>query len=251
MNPTNIWTIARRDFRSYFTSPIASIIIAGFLLIVGWMFFFNLDHFASMAGMGRGNSSITDGIVRPLFGNINVILLFLTPFITMRLFAEERKNHTLELLITSPASLLEIILGKFFSSLLLILVMLGITLIYPALLFVTGNPDIGPIFTCYLGTILLSSCYLSLGVLFSSVTENQIVAGALTFAGGLFFWLISWASNSAGPVLGEVFTHLSLISHFNNFSQGIVNTVDLVYYLTFIFTGLFLTHRVLDSYRWR
>jgi ABC-2 type transport system permease protein len=251
MNPRNVWTIARRDFRSYFTSPIAYIVIAGFLFIIGWMFFFNLSHFSQSSAMGRGGGSITEGIIRPLFGNMNVILLFLTPFITMRLFAEERKNHTLELLITSPASLTEIILGKFFSSFLLISVMLAFTLVYPIVLVVTGNPDLGPIFTSYVGTLFLASCYLAIGVLFSSVTENQIVAGALTFAAGLFFWLVSWATQSAGPVWGEILTHLSLISHYNNFSQGMINTVDVVYYISFVFTGLFLTHRVLDSYRWR
>ncbi len=159
--------------------------------------------------------------------------------------------HTLELLMTSPVSLTEIIVGKFFSSFLLVLIMLSLTVVYPIVLFATGNPDPGPIAASYLGTLLLASCYLSIGVLFSSLTENQIVAGALTFAAGLFFWLINWATQSAGPVWGEILTHLSLISHYNNFGQGILNTSDVIYYLSFIFTGLFLTHRILDSHRWR
>jgi ABC-2 type transport system permease protein len=252
----NIWIIARRDFRSYFTSPIAYIVIAGFMVIMGWMFFFNLSHFNmqnlqyQQYNMGK-SFSITDGIVRPLYGNMNVIMLFLAPFITMRLFAEERKQHTLELLMTSPVRLGEIILGKFLSSLLLVLVMMGLTLVYPILLFVTGNPDFGPIASNFLGTLLLTSCYLSIGVLFSSMTENQIVAGALTFAAGLFFWLVSWATSVAGPVWSEVLTYLSLINHYNNFGQGLVTTSDVFFYLSFIGIGLFLTHRVLDSYRWR
>lgn len=251
-----IWTIAHRDFKSYFTSPIAYIVIAGFLVIMGWMFFFNLSHFNlqnlqyQQYNMGKG-VSITDGIVRPLYGNMNVIFLFLVPFITMRLLAEERKNNTIQLLMTGPVSLTQIILGKFFSSFLLVCVMLGMTAVYPIVLYATGNPDLGPILTSYLGTLLLASCYLSLGVLFSSMTENQIVAGALTFAAGLFFWLVSWASQSVTGGLGEVVTYLSLISHYNNFSQGILSTSDTFYYLSFIGLGLFLTHRVLDSYRWR
>jgi ABC-2 type transport system permease protein len=251
----NIWTVAQRDFKTYFTSPIAYIIIAGFLVIMGWMFFFNLQHFAlqnMQAQMGQGKGqSITDGIVRPLFGNMNVIFLFFVPFITMRLFSEEKKNHTIELLMTSPITLTEIILGKFLSSLMLILVMLGMTCVYPIILFVTGNPEIGPILTSILGTILLCCCYLSIGILFSATTENQIVAGALTFAAGLFFWLISWATQAAGPVWSDLLQYLSLISHYNNFGQGVIDTADVVFYVSFVGIGLFLTHRVLDSFRWR
>ena len=222
---------------------------------MGWMFFFNLQHFAMQgmqAQMGQGKGpSITDGIVRPLFGNMNVIFLFFVPFITMRLFSEEKKSHTIELLMTSPMSLTDIILGKFLSSLLLVFVMLALTGVYPVILFVTGNPEIGPILTSLLGTILLCCCYLSIGILFSATTENQIVAGALTFAAGLFFWLISWATQSAGPVWSDLLQYLSLISHYNNFGQGVIDTSDVVFYLSFIGIGLFLTHRVLDSFRWR
>lgn len=251
-----VWTIAWRDFRSYFTSPIAYIVIAGFMVIMGWMFFYNMSHFNlqnmqyQQFNMGK-SVSITDGIIRPLYGNMNVIFLFFVPFITMRLFAEERKQHTIELLLTSPVSLIEIILGKFLSSFLLVLVMLAFTITYPLILAIAGNPDPGPILTSYLGTLLLASCYLSIGLFFSSMTENQIVAGALTFATGLFFWLISWASQNAGDAMGKVLTYLSLINHYNNFSTGVLNTSDILYYVSFIFLGLFLSHRVLDSYRWR
>lgn len=252
----NIWTIARRDFRAYFTSPIAYIVIAGFMVIMGWMFFFNLSHFNlqnmqyQQFNMGKG-VSITEGIIRPLYGNMNVIFLFLVPFITMRLFAEERKQHTIELLMTSPVTLTQIIVGKFLSSFMLVAIMLGLTVVYPIVLFMTGNPDLGPIVTSYLGTLLLAGCYLSLGVLFSSLTENQIVAGALTFAAGLFFWLISWAQQAAGPFWSEVLQYLSLIQHYNNFSQGMIDSSDVIFYVSFIGLGLFLTHRVLDSFRWR
>ena len=252
----NIWTITYRDFKAYFTSPIAYIVIAGFLGIMGWMFFFNLSHFnlqnMQYQQFNQGKAaSITEGIIGPLYGNMNVIFLFLVPFITMRLFAEERKAHTIELLMTAPVTLTQIILGKFLSSFLLVTVMLSLTLIYPIVLFLTGNPDLGPIVTSYVGTFLLSGCYLAIGILFSSVTENQIVAGALTFAAGLFFWLISWASQSVGSTLSDMLTYLSLINHYRNFSMGVLNSSDVVYYLSFIGIGLFLTHRVLDSFRWR
>lgn len=253
---SKIWIITKRDFRSYFTSPIAYIVIGAFMLIIGWMFFFNLAHFNmqnlqyQQYNMGKG-VSITDGIIRPLYGNMNVVLLFLVPFITMRLLAEERRMHTLELLMTSPVKPIEIVLGKFFSSFLLVVSMLTLTLTYPVILYLFGNPDIGPILLSYLGTLLLASCYLSIGLFFSSMTENQIVAAALTFGAALFLWLISWASQSAGPVLSDVLDYLSLINHYNNFSRGLLDTSDVVFYLSFIGIGLFLTHRILDSYRWR
>jgi ABC-2 type transport system permease protein len=252
----NIWTIAYKDFKAYFTSPIAYIVTAGFLVIMGWMFFWNLSHFNmqnlqfAQYNMGKG-VSITDGIIRPLYGNMNVVLLFLVPFVTMRLLAEEKKIHTIELLMTSPVTITEIIVGKFLSAWLLVNVMLALTLVYPLILLIAGNPDVGPMCTAYMGTVLLSGCYLSIGTLFSSVTENQIVAGALTFAAGLFFWLISWATQAAGPVWSDLLMYLSLIGHFNSFSSGLINTSDIFYYLSFITVGLFLTHRVLDSYRWR
>jgi ABC-2 type transport system permease protein len=256
MTTRNVWTIARRDFRSYFTSPIAYIIIAGFLFIMGYMFFSTLSYYNLNAlryqqyNMGKG-VSITDGIIRPLFGNMNVVFLFMVPFITMRLIAEEKKLHTIELLLTSPITLVDLVFGKFLSSLLLVGIMLLLTVVYPVILMATGTPELGPIVASYAGTLLLVGCYLAIGILFSSMTENQIVAGALTFAGGLFFWLVSWAQQTAGPVWGEILNYLSLISHYNNFGKGLVDTSDVLYYFSFIGLGLFLTHRVLDSYRWR
>ncbi len=251
----NVWTIARRDFRAYFTSPIAYIVIAAFMFIMGWMFFSIMDHFLMESmrfqQMNPKGMSLDEGIIRPLYGNMNIIFLMLLPFVTMRLFAEERKQHTIELLLTSPVSLWQLVLGKFLSSVLLLAIMLGLTLAYPLFLAIYGNPDMGAVSAAFLGTFLLGCCYLALGVLCSSVTENQIVAGALTFASGLFFLVISWASFRAGPVWSDVFTYLSVVSHFTNFLQGMINTSDLVYYVSFIGIGLFLTHRVLDSYRWR
>jgi ABC-2 type transport system permease protein len=256
MNLRNIRAIACKDFRSYFTSPIAYIVMAGFLVIMGWMFFFTVAYFNEQNlqfqqyNMGK-SISITDGILRPLFGNMNVILLFIIPFLTMRLIAEEKKNQTLPLLMTSPVSLLDIILGKFLSSWCFVGVLLLGTGIYMVILKIFGNPDLGPILTAYLGTFLMSGALVAVGLFLSATTENQIVAGVLTFAAGLFFWLINWASNSAGAVWGDILTYLSLINHFGQFSQGILNTTDIFFYLSFIFVGLFLTHRVLDTYRWK
>lgn len=250
----NVWTIAKRDFKAYFTSPIAYIVMAAFMLIMGWMFYMTLAHYMQSLGYqqyGGRTVSISDGIIRPLYGNMNVILLFVVPFITMRLFAEEKKLHTLELLMTAPMSLTEIILGKFLSALLLVGIMLLLTVVYPLILIVGGNPEVGVIASSLLGTFLIAGCDLAVGVLFSATTENQIVAAVLTFITLLFLWLVNWASQMAGSFWSEVVTQLSLITHFNNFGQGLISTTDVFYYVSFIGLGLFLTHRVLDSYRWR
>ncbi|MBY0471320.1 ABC transporter permease [bacterium] len=250
----NIWTIAQRDFRSYFTSPIAYVVIGAFMSIVGFMFFFNLDHYVrqmAFSAMGNKGVSVTDGIVRPFYGNMNVILLFIAPMITMRLFSEEKKMHTIELLMTSPLTLTEIIVGKFCSAMLLVGVMLLVTSIYPIVLFSAFTPDYGPIVCSYVGTFLLAGCYMAVGLFLSSMTENQVVAAASTFGVGLMFWIISWAASAAGPFWSGLLTNLSLIGRFNNFGQGLLNSADIFFYLSYIFVGLFLTHRVMDSYRWR
>jgi ABC-2 type transport system permease protein len=251
------WIIARRDFRSYFASPIAYLIIAFFLAVVGWMFFNGLAYYIRENAMYNANqvgargATITDGIVRPLYGNMNVIFLLLLPLLTMRVFSEEKKQHTIELLLTSPVKLSHLVIGKFLSSALFVGVMLACTLVYPIILAIAGNPDYGPIFTSMLGTFLLACWYLSLGGMFSAMTENQIVAAALTFLTGLFFWLIPWASQAAGPIWGEVLNYLSPINHFNNFTRGLLDTADVAYYLSATGVNLFITHRILDSYRWR
>ncbi len=256
MSFTNVWTIARRDFRSYFTTPIAYIVLALFLAIMGYMFFNMLAYFNEQAmnyqtyNMGKV-MSLSEGVIRPLYGNMNVILLFFTPAITMRLFAEERKNQTIQLLMTSPVSLTDIVAGKFLSAALFVLILIGTTLVYPVVLMIFGQPDVGTLVASILGTYLLTCCLLTTGILFSAMTENQIVAVFLTICVNFLLWIISWSAYSAGPVWSDVLMHLSLINHFMKFSQGMIETGDLIYYFSFIFFGLFLTHRVLDSYRWR
>ncbi len=250
-----MWTICEKEFKSYFSSPIAYIIIAGFLFILGWMFFFNLDHVSQIthqySATGARVASITDGIVKPIYGSMNVIFLFIIPFITMRLFAEEKKMQTMQLLLSSPVSMGEILFGKFFAALLFILTMLLFTLVYPIILLMFSNPDLGPIFTHYLGIVLMVCCYLSIGIFFSAISENQIAAGGMTFSAIFFFWLIDLASQSSGPILQVILEYLSLNRHFNKFSLGIINTSDVIFYLSFISLGLFFTHRALDSSRWR
>lgn len=252
----NSWTIAKRDLASFFTTPIGYIFIAGFMLLMGWAFFNNviqLDRAQSMyqqANFGRP-MSIHQGIVMPQFAMMNTILLLMAPFITMGLFSSEKKNQTLVLLMTSPISLWEIVLGKFLCALMFLICVIAPNLLFVGILMMLGQSDYGPLFTNFLGTILMASCYLSAGIFFSAMTENQIVAVSLTFALVLFFWLISWVSQAAEGWPGELTKHLALVTHYEGFNQGMISSTGAIYYLSFIFFGLFLTHKVLDSYRWR
>jgi ABC-2 type transport system permease protein len=248
-----ILLIARKDLRSYFYSPIAYIVIAMFLLITGWMFSNLFSYYAQnvqqFSALNFGQKpNLSDGVIRPLFGNMNVILLFIAPFITMRLLAEERKDHTVELLLTAPLKAIHITLGKFLAGLGLIAVMLSLTLLYAVILQFTATPDWGVLFTSYLGILLVAATYVAVGLFWSSRTENQIVAAVLTFGTLLFFWLISWSSHRAGPIWSEVLTYLSLIGHYTNFSQGLLDTTDFLFYLSFTGFALFLTNLSVDSH---
>jgi ABC-2 type transport system permease protein len=250
MNST--FLIARKDLRSYFTSPIAYIIVAIFLLLVGWMFI-NLFSFfvqsnSQYASLNMGQKpTLSDNVLRPLFGNMNVILLFIAPFITMRLIAEERKDHTVELLMTAPLRPISIVAGKFLAGLGLLTVIVGTTLVYPIILQLIGRPDWGVVLGCYLGMFFISATYVAIGLFWSSRTENQVVAAVLTFGTLLFFWLVSWAAHRAGPVWSDVLNHLSLIGHFSNFAQGIIDTTDIVYYLSFTGFALFATNLSVEA----
>jgi ABC-2 type transport system permease protein len=252
----NVWNIAKREFLAYFTSPMAYILTATFLLITGYMFYQIMASFIQYSlqyqqfNVGK-SVTLTDAVIQPLFGSMNTVLLFIFPMITMRLIAEERKNETLPLILTAPIRLIEFILGKFLASLMLVSVMLGLTLVYPIILTVFGNPEWGPILGAYLGSLFMISCYLAIGLVFSATTDNQIIAGSLTFAASLFFWIINWASQSVGSTWGEVLNYLSLINHYQPFARGLIVSSDLIFFVSFISVGLYLAHQVLDSYRWR
>jgi len=250
----NIMTIAGREFRSYFYSPIAYIILAFFLLIISWMFSNILKFFIRsqmMGGMYGGAGGFTEAVVVPLWGNMNIVLLFLVPAITMRLLAEEQRQQTIQLLYTSPVRVLEIALGKYFGGMSFALIMVGSTLIYPAVMFLMGNPPVAPMAGSYMGLILVVGCYMAVGLFFSSVTENQIVAFVLGVLVNLGFWLVYWGSQTAEGPIGELLAYVSIIDHFNSFSKGVIDTSDLIYFGSFIGFWIFCTYLVLESKRWR
>jgi ABC-2 type transport system permease protein len=169
----------------------------------------------------------------------------------MRAYAEERRSGTIELLLTSPLTDLEIILGKFFGALGLYVAMLLVTMLYIAILFVYGSPEWRPLVACYLGLLLMGGAFIAIGLLISSTTNNQIVAGVVTFVVFLLFWIVGWFGDTAGPTIGPITRWLSITEHFDDFSKGIIDTKHVLYYLSLITFGLFLTAKSVDTERWR
>jgi len=201
--------------------------------------------------MGPTSMNVNLYMIRPLLQNTSVIILFVLPMITMRTYAEEKRSGTIELLLTSPVTDVQIILGKFLGALGLYAAMLVVTMLYVGLLFRYGDPEVGPIASGYLGLLLLGGGFIAVGLLVSSLTRNQIVAGMATFGTFLMLWVISWVGDFTGPTAGKIVSYLSITEHFDDFSKGIIDTKHIVYYLSFITFGLFLTAKAVDSERWR
>jgi len=200
---------------------------------------------------GGATLNVNEQIIRPILGFAGTVSLFLIPMITMRLFAEEKRNGTIELLLTSPVEDIGIVLGKWFGALVLYVCALGTSLLGMALLFAWGKPDWKPVVVAYLGLILQGACLLALGTFVSLLTSNQIVAGGITFFGSLMLYMLSWFTNFDDSRFSKVLNYLSIITHMENFSKGIVDLKDVVFYLSFIFLALFLILRQMESLRWR
>src|SRR6266699_5169399 len=252
----NIWVICQKELRSYFVSPVAYILFIMFALIFGW-FFWNMVGafiFYSMESQMRGEMfpmNVTDQIVRQLLGNMNVINLFFVPLMTMRLFAEEKRTGTIELLVTSPVRDGEIILGKWLASVLLYFFMMlfsGLSFIY---LFRYGNPDWKPLVIGYLGLLMQAGALLAVGTFISTLTRNQIIAGAATFGVCLMLWVLDWVSQFETSTWAQVLSYMSVITHFESFAKGVLDSKDVIFDATVIFLGLFFTARSMESLRWR
>jgi len=253
----NILAIAHKELKSYFASPVAYVVIGFSAILFGW-FFINLLYYFDRTQMQAGSGfqgpqavNVNEIMISPLFLNVSVILLFTLPLITMRTYAEEKRSGTIELLLTSPLTDLQIVMGKFLGGLVLYGAMLAVTLVHMAILFTYGNPEWRPIAAGYLGLILMRACFLSLGLFVSSLTRNQIIAGMVTFAVFLMFWVVNWIATFMGPTSQAVLNYLSITEHLNDFARGVIDTKHLVYYLSFIAFSLFLTVRAVDSERWR
>ena len=234
----NTLAITLKELRSYLASPMAYIVIGIFMGLTGFIF-------------SRSPATYYETSIKGLWDFWGIlVLLLLAAVLTMRLVAEERKMGTLELLLTAPVRDSEVIVGKFLGSLGILTIMLVLTLYYPLLLLVFGDPDMGPIVAGYLGLFLLGSAALAVGLFASSLTSNQIVAAVL--AGGILFalWFLGDAADLVPEALGKVIDYLSLSYYFPDFMTGVVDTRGIIYYLSVTALFLFLAIRSLENSRW-
>jgi len=252
-----IWAIFKKEMRLYFTSPVAWVVLTIFLFIAGY-FFSSIFSFFSQASiqsamnpqMGR-DLNVTDSVMRPLFSNVSVILLLLMPLVTMRLFAEERRAGTIELLLTYPVRDGAVLAAKYLAALGLYALMIGLTVLYPLIVVYFARLEWGPVLTGYLGLTLMGATFIAVGVFASSLTENQIVAAVTTFGVLLIFWILGWSADYAGGSIGRVLQFLSILEHNDSFSKGVLDTKDVLYYVNFTALALFLTLRSLEARRWK
>ena len=257
----NFLAVYSKEMRSYFVSPVAYVIAGVFLFLSGYLFRNILMQFnmlclqlgqrAQQMGGQMPALNLNEMVVVQFFAVMDFIWLLIVPMLTMRLYAEEKKTCTIELLMTSPISSVEVLLGKFFACFSLYSIIVSLTMVYFVILEAYGSPDWGPIFSGYLGYLFLGATFISVGILASALTENQIVAVLLSFGILLLFWLIDWSASFAGPTAAKILQYMSFIEHLEDFQRGVIDSKDVVFYLSFSFFCLFLTTRVVESRRWR
>lgn len=254
----NVLAIAWRDIRAVFVSPIAYVVLTGFTLLSGWFFFNMLGQFnrlvtqySALEGMDTTWLNLNDAVIAPLLHNMLIVLLIVIPMITMRSFAEEKASSTFELLFTSPVRVGEMVMGKYLAGAALVTLMIGLALIFPGLLFVFGNPEFGMTMAGFLALYLTALAFVAAGNFTSALTSNQVIAtiSALVILLGLF--VISWPADGAGPTLKGVLQYLSVTEHFGKMVKGVIETSDLVYFSSLTVVFLFLTHRAVESNRWK
>ena len=247
---TTLLALVRREVYAYFGTPTAYVVLALFLFLFGLYFYGELENFVDPRSAQGHTVNVNQDMIRWVFNTTAVIVMFVLPLVTMRSFSEEFRSGTIELLFTSPLTDTQLVLGKFFGALTLYVVMLGSTFLHMGLLFYFGDPEWKPIAVGYLGLLLLGSAYIAFGLAFSSITKNQIVAGLLSFGVFLFLYLIEIAQNWGGWAQTLV-PYFSVSRHLEEFAKGVIDSRDVVYYLSFTALGLFLTKQSIESYRWR
>jgi ABC-2 type transport system permease protein len=254
-----ILAIYRREMGSYFVSPIAYIVIGFFLLVTGYFFsnilsFFIQQSFSlQMQRFGPQEMDVPSLVIRNFFGLVSTIVLFMIPMLTMGIYAEERKRGTMELLMTSPLTEAQIVLGKFLAALSLYVVMLAPTFIYQVIMARYSEPGLPwrVLLSSYLGVLLLGAVLVAIGAFISSLTESQIIAAVVTFVVFLLLWVLDMGVRGTSTTLGEILQYLSILRHYDDFARGVIDTSSIVFYLSLTALGLFLTLRSLDSMRWR
>ncbi len=252
-----ILAIAKRELQAYFATPVGWMCLCGFVLVTGFFFALMTTEFSVQAVQASFNPytkdsiNLTDWLIQPFFANTAVILLMLCPALSMRLFAEDRKTHALELLLSSPLSSGQIVAGKFLGVMGFVMVLLAGTLPCIGMLYWLGTPDTGVIMTSYLAMVLMAGSFLSLGMLTSAFTVNQVVSLVTSFGCLLVLWVFSWANTIAGPGLGEVLAAVSMLSHIEQLIKGLLHLEDVVYFVSFIGLFVFATAQRVEAYRWR
>ncbi len=255
----NVLTIVGRELRSYFVSPVAYVVLGVFVLLSGVFFQAILVQTLQMVQTIQAQSfggtpqpvDVPGEISRQYFGTLGVILLFMLPMITMGLFSEERKRGTIELLLTAPVTDLQLVAGKFGAAVAFYAVLLGVTLAPISTLFLYADPAVGPLVTAYLGLFLYGASLLALGLFVSTLTENQIAAGVMTFGLILWLWIVDVLGGAAGGTMRAVLTRLSILTPLGDFMNGVLAVSNLVFYMSLAALGLFLTYRSIDAWRWK
>ena len=233
----NVLPILRKELRSYFNSPIAYILLTVFLLIAGWFFSTNLFL-------------MNQATLRSAFGVIPLIFIFIVPAITMRLVSEEKKSGTIELLVTMPIKDMEIVLGKFFAALILLAIALVLTMFYWFTIALLGKADVGPIIGGYLGLLLMGATYLAIGIFASSMTENQIVAFIVSFLIIFILFMLDKVLFFVPTGIATIMEYMSIDYHFNNIARGVIDTRDVIYYLSVIVLGVTLAGHMIERRKW-
>ncbi len=255
----NVFTIAGREVRSYFSSPVAYVLLAAFLALAGYFFFALLSAFnqsLAIYSMMRNPEmlsrfNLNEMVIRPLLHNMSVLLIFVIPAITMRMFPEEKTSGTYELLLTSPVRVSEIVLGKFLGGLVLLMLMIVLSGFFGLVLMAYGNPELPMMLTGYLGLALMAISFLAIGTLISSFTDNVVIAYTGALFALLVLYTIGWLGETVQGTLGSIVKYVSITDHFQELLKGIIDTKDLVYFATVLVVSLFLTLRSVESVRWR
>jgi ABC-2 type transport system permease protein len=255
----NVLTIAGREVRSYFSSPMAYVLLAVYVALAGYFFFALLSAFnqsLQIYSMMRNPEmlqrfNLNEMVIRPLLHNMSVLLIFIVPAITMRMFPEEKRSGTYELLLTSPVRVSEIVLGKFFGGLVLVLLMVLLSGFFGLLLLAYGNPEIPMMLVGYLGLAFMALTFLAIGTLISSFTDNVVIAYTGSLFALLLLYTIGWLGETVQGPWGAFIKYVSITDHFQELLKGLIDTRELVYFATLIIVGLFLTQRSVESVRWR
>src|SRR5207253_9297 len=256
----NILAIVERELRAYFSSPIAYVVLTIFVFLSGIFFRSILAQVMQMAlvsqmqaqQLGPRPMDMPGMISRGFLSTMSVILLFIMPMLTMGLFSEEKKRGTIELLLTAPLTDLQVVLGKFFAGAAFFMILLFTLWIPTGILYLYSSPASGPILTAYLGLFLYGLALVAIGLFISTLTENQIIAAVLSFGTIMVLWLVDVVAQQAeAPASKEMLIYLSILSHLDDFMNGVLSSSHIIFYLSLMLLALFLTYRSIDSLRWR